>query len=361
MATEETTISELELADELLADMSIAVDTATETRAITLKQLKAWLGSSFPTGFIVASVGKINDGRFTLLDGKTLSRVGTYKAFCNKVVAEVQAGRWTSCTENQFNQEVSQTGQCNKFVVTNDYVRIPKFGNSMYSAVIRGKIPVVGNGMTLGLTNGTNNYGLTQYAGDTHSRQLWNESSYGKNVSTLTSGNSPTVGNGRLGVTTDPTKSGIEGTLSTNPMTIYYYMVVSTEGQTASVETDINKVYEDLELKANSNLSNIASNIDYVVETYRSGDKWYRKYKSGWLEQGGRASLTGRSKGTITLSKSYSDTNYTVTCAIDSPNEPNTYNTAMKVRVSSKTAISYDNGSNGNPMVLYWETKGQGA
>ena len=27
---------------------------------------------------------------------------------------------------------------------------------------------------------------------------------------------------------------------------------------------------------------------DYVVETWRSAYSWYRKYKSGWVEQGGR-------------------------------------------------------------------------
>lgn len=312
MATEETTISELELADELLADMNIAVDTATETRAITLKQLKAWLGYSLPTGFIVASVGKINDERFTLLDGKTLSRVGAYEAFCNKVVENVQAGRWSSCTEDQFNQEVSQTGQCNKFVITNDYVRIPKFGNSMYSAVIGGKIPVFGNGMILGLTNGTYNYGLVQGSSSDLNAMA---NLYGKNVGTALSGSNG-QGSKSLGLTTDPSKSGIEGTLSTNPMTIYYYMVVSTEGQTASVDVDINKVYEDLELKANSNLSNVPLNIDYVVETYKSGTNWYRKYKSGWIEQGGRILKGTEGEVTISLLKTMQDTNYNLNISV---------------------------------------------
>ena len=290
MATEETTISELELADELLADMNIAVDTATETRAITLKQLKAWLGSSLPTGFIVASVGKINDERFTLLDGKTLSRVGTYEAFCNKVVAEVQAGRWTSCTEDQFNQEVSQTGQCNKFVITNDYVRIPKFGNSMYSAVIGGKIPVVGNGKSLGLTtNGSNIYGLM--GGTSNNDSVMTCSNNG----TLPiSGNASNIGytNNVLGITKDASKSGIEGTLSTNPMTIYYYMVVSTERQTASVEIDINKVYEDLNLKANNDLSNVAS----VASSFKEASV-------GW-------GMPDYSAG-VTISTSQTESNYT--------------------------------------------------
>ena len=110
MATEEITISELELADEVLADMTLPVDTATETRAVTLKQLRAWLGSSLPTGFIIPAVGKISDKRFTLLDGKTLSRAGTYEAFCNKVVSEVQAGNWFACSEDEYNSDISTSG-----------------------------------------------------------------------------------------------------------------------------------------------------------------------------------------------------------------------------------------------------------
>ena len=36
-------------------------------------------------------------------------------------------------------------------------------------------------------------------------------------------------------------------------------MVISTEGQTAEVQIDINQVYEDLELKANKSLSNLSA------------------------------------------------------------------------------------------------------
>lgn len=43
--------------------------------------------------------------------------------------------------------------------------------------------------------------------------------------------------------------------------------------------------------KANSDLSNIPANYDYVIETQsptaENGNSWYRKYKSGWIEQGG--------------------------------------------------------------------------
>lgn len=257
MATQEITISELELADEILGDMNIPVDTATETRAVTLKQLRAWLGSALPIGSIFASVGKLDDARYTLLDGKTISRTGTYEAFCNKVVSEVQAGRWTACSEDEFNLEVSETGQCGKFVVSNDYVRIPKLGNSLCSGVIDGTIPVVGNGKALGITNGTTVGDLINGGGDTYNRVGLHLSSKLTNA-TLPQSNANIKSDYSglsIGVVQDEQTSGLVGKI--NSVQVYYYMVVSTEGQTAEIEVDINKVYEDMELKANTSLSNL--------------------------------------------------------------------------------------------------------
>lgn len=256
MATEETTITELELAEEVLADMVIPVDTSTDTKSVSLKQLRAWLGSSLPTGFIIVSFGKMDDERFTLLDGKTLSKQGTYGAFCAKVEEQVQAGKWFACSEEEYNADLLASGQCSKFVIGVDYVRIPKLGNSLCSGVVDGKIPVFGNGMALGLTNGVINAGLgnapTQGL-DAFAGNYGNSVGIGNSGTTLQSAS----GGKSAGVTTDPAKSGIEGSI--NSVEVFYYMVISTEGQTASVEIDINKVYEDLNLKANSDLSNVAS------------------------------------------------------------------------------------------------------
>ena len=253
MATEEITISELELADEVLADMTLPVDTATETRAVTLKQLRAWLGSSLPTGFIIPAVGKISDERFTLLDGKTLSRVGTYEAFCNKVVSEVQAGNWFACSEDEYNSDISTYGQCGKFVVSNNYIRIPTIARFIGATVTLSEI------------------------GKTYKESLPNI------TGTVGSGNNSTgqIATGAFGTTTDVVFTPAGGRYAMYDATFdasrvsptyqegakvqpdhtkyLYYMVVSTEGQTANVEIDINQVYEDLNLKANSDLSNVAS------------------------------------------------------------------------------------------------------
>lgn len=45
-----------------------------------------------------------------------------------------------------------------------------------------------------------------------------------------------------------------------------------------------NKAVQDFAVK--KDLSNVSANIDYVVESWTDGLSFYRKFKSGWLEQG---------------------------------------------------------------------------
>ena len=68
----------------------------------------------------------------------------------------------------------------------------------------------------------------------------------------------------------------------------------------------------DVSGKANTDLSNVSSNIDYVIESYQNGTDWYRLYKSGWVEQGGRQTGTTTGSVTVTLPITMKDTNYCV-------------------------------------------------
>lgn len=69
-----------------------------------------------------------------------------------------------------------------------------------------GDIPVKGNGMTLGLTDGTNNLGWGQGSNSSYGAQL-TTNNYNTNVGTSNSGTY--VANKTVGLTTDSTKSGI--------------------------------------------------------------------------------------------------------------------------------------------------------
>lgn len=285
MATEEITISELELADEVLADMTLPVDTATETRAVTLKQLRAWLGSSLPTGFIIPAVGKISDERFTLLDGKTLSRAGTYEAFCNKVVSEVQAGNWFACSEDEYNSDISAYGQCGKFVVSNDYIRIPTITRFIGATITLSEIGKTYKESLPNITGrfGANTGGIVTGAFGISDGDGWTFATRGGGgVSFDASRSSSTYQDGAK-VQPDHTKYP-------------YYMVISTEGQTAEVGIDINQVYEDMNLKANGDLSNVASVAqsfkeqsvgwgmpDYTAGVSKSRNVEYTAEVSGWI------------------------------------------------------------------------------
>lgn len=257
MATEEITISELELADEVLADMTLPVDTATETRAVTLKQLRAWLGSSLPTGFIIPAVGKISDERFTLLDGKTLSRAGTYEAFCNKVVSEVQAGNWFACSEDEYNSDISTYGQCGKFVVSNDYIRIPTITRFIGATVTLSEI---GRTYKESLPNITGKFSIS--GGGSYGLEgafFWITGDENKKDKLNWSAGTGNIENARFSASRSSSTYQDGAKVQPDHTKYPYYMVVSTEGQTAKVDIDINKVYEDLNLKANSDLSNATS------------------------------------------------------------------------------------------------------
>lgn len=65
---------------------------------------------------------------------------------------------------------------------------------------------VVGNGMTLGVTNGTNNFGITAYS-DTNGTLYLSSDAYGQSVQNTTKPKS--LINALVGVSTDPAKSGI--------------------------------------------------------------------------------------------------------------------------------------------------------
>ena len=113
--------------------------------------------------------------------------------------------------------------------------------------------------------------------------------------------------------------------------------------------------------KANTDLSNVLANIDYVVEFQVNSDgSWYRKYKSGWLEQGGKL-ITGT--GNYTFLKPYASLlNVTIqvmtTNGVDSTNagawllSPGPTNTGFQI-LGNFDPTYYNSG--------YWYAVGQGA
>lgn len=111
--------------------------------------------------------------------------------------------------------------------------------------------------------------------------------------------------------------------------------------------------------KANTDLSNVSSNIDYIVESQINEDgSWYRRYKSGWLEQGG-SNLTAVGTKTINLLKPYKNTSFKVLTTGRS-NENRTIN--VSGRTSNTITVTCRNYTDGVSLSIYdWFTCGQGA
>ncbi len=122
----------------------------------------AWGSNSIPYGWL-------------LCDGSEVSRT-TYKALFNSIGTYYGAGNGTT-TFNLPNGRISV-----------------------------GNPPVKGNGIALGFTNGTNNYGLIN--GSSTGLNLYSGSYGGTNGSTGGSSNA-TGGNMQYGITTDSDKSGL--------------------------------------------------------------------------------------------------------------------------------------------------------
>lgn len=88
--------------------------------------------------------------------------------------------------------------------------------------------------------------------------------------------------------------------------------IANLDGDIVAAQGDIEELQTAVQNKANSDLSNVPANIDYVVEYKNPTDSdpnWYRKWKSGKLEQGG---IVPAAEGNITFLKPFANTNYTV-------------------------------------------------
>ena len=144
---------------------------------------------------------------------------------------------------------------------------------------------------------------------------------------------------------------GNSDTVTPPSTTLYPWVVAYTEAIPAST-AQAAEFQQGLSGKADANLGNVASNLDYVVESYKNGANWYRKYKSGWIEQGGTIETANK---TITFLKPFSDTNYTLV-------GPGFYIANAGAQIITKTTTGFTTSSDTNLTgTRYWEAKGQGA
>lgn len=119
--------------------------------------------------------------------------------------------------------------------------------------------------------------------------------------------------------------------------------------------------------KANTSLDNVSAGIDFVVEsqlpTAQNNYTWYRKYKSGWVEQGGYVATSSDVEKTVSLPVQMDNVYYDVQIQREyasSPGSTNANLTAMCVWGLSTTGFKcWD--KYGTSIGVHWEVKGKAA
>lgn len=157
---------------------------------------------------------------------------------------------------------------------------------------------VMGNGMALGLTNGSQNFGLRNFT--LSAVHIAFKDAYGVPVGQYSS-QAATNADKAVGVTTDPTKSGIVVEQSTAQL---YFKVAN-----AVTNLELLNVGEVTEALADK-----IGRQDcpaYITEAYVNGTSGYNLYSNGYCEQWGICNGSNTNTKT-TLLKNYKDTNYIV-------------------------------------------------
>lgn len=173
---------------------------------------------------------------------------------------------------------------------SNETFRLPvKVKQKFFS----GDVPVVGNGIALGLTDGSKNAGLYGASGNSPNFLTSSISLYGTNTGTSPEGTNRLNQNKSLGVTTDPTKSGLIAKLSSAEVSgLYLYFYVGETVQNANL-INAGRIEEKLVGKLEADHSNDTQ--PYITETFHGefsnvqegGANWYRIWSDGFIEQGG--------------------------------------------------------------------------
>ena len=100
---------------------------------------------------------------------------------------------------------------------------------------------------------------------------------------------------------------------------------------------------------------------DYIIDYGNNSNGWYRKWKSGWLEQGGLI-LNPSAIQTVSIIN-YRDTNYFINCqyimdAASTGRYVSCGNKTINSFIVRTSASNLDNWSTSYPVSFYWETKG---
>jgi hypothetical protein len=210
-------------------------------------------GVSRNIGEIVVSTVPLVDAGLHLADGALISGSGSYVGFVTYMAGLVSTEPDLFTTEADWQSAISTYGVCGKYVYdsVNNTIRLPKYDSKIYTKSNSTTALVKGSGKALGLTNGTENFGLRSG----QSGLAITTVSYGSTLPNTPSGS--LASKGSIGVTLDATNSGLIADLSGMSATcdVYYYVVIATSTKT-DIQVDIDEIATDLNGKADVDAGN---------------------------------------------------------------------------------------------------------
>ena len=313
-----------------------------------------------------SSLSSENPGKLPLFTGETITSANTiYPEFYNWVSAHTEL----QCTTEEYESALTTYGECAKYVIGSGSLRLPLIKNYIKAAnpsegiknVKAGLPNIIGDVRPNGESGNTWPLKTGDYSG---AFSAITSSSFAASVTSLEQ-NKP------IGIHFDASKYdavyGASSTVTPASTTLYPWVVAYTAAVPAST-AQAAEFQQALSGKADTNLGNIPSNYDYVVESYNDGTNWYRVYKSGWIEQGGRYTIdwTGTVTKDITfnLLKPYADNSYGLLISVSSgTDKTNSTDNRFYIGYKSKNETSFikslpsNNYSNG----FDWYACGQGA
>lgn len=185
------------------------------------------------------------------LNGQIVDANTNTQGFIDKLVKIKETNPDYFTDENTWQSEKTMNvdGCVYKFVLNYSgdnvvSVRLPKYPDYV-EVNAGGTLPVVGNGLALGMTDGTSTKYMYQAISGNNlwSRQPGNFTPNQGNVGDTTENVVRYFGDYKfIGIATDPTKSGIETTLKQTKLKLYYFIQIAT-----GVETEVN-IKDTLEL-----------------------------------------------------------------------------------------------------------------
>ena len=308
--------------------------------------------------FSQSSLATDNPGALPLWTGEYYSNASSlYPDFYNWVKSHTELCK----SKTEYDAAISTYGECPYYVVdeVSGSLRLPKLVNYL-------KMANATDGITQAQAGLPNITGTGLFWEDKEDQQ--NQLTGCFFVDTNKKNN---LGSGRsdydnVSVAMDASRSsaiyGKSSTVTPAHTTLYPWVYAFNSAVSAS-EAQAAEVTDALVGKADTDLSNVSSNIDYVVETYRNGNAWYRVYKSGWLEQGGLTGSIGQSSTTtVTFPKPFAHNQY---CALLTAPAHVNYTGSQRqnwnVENRTNTSMSVRNNVETKSNQYIWYACGQGA